>query len=109
SYRWRSEPQIAVEVTRRIASCGLTISGSGTVSTRTSWRPCQVSARIGYSSDCRFGWSFGPTPGRTGIGRDLAGLDQLLEPAQIAARLHVRLALHDLRDSAAWQAAGRGI
>src|SRR5262249_31089759 len=34
--RCRSEPQIAVDVTRTTASCALTISGSGTVSTRTS-------------------------------------------------------------------------
>ena len=32
------------EVTRMIASVGCSISGSGTVSTRTSWTPCQVTA-----------------------------------------------------------------
>ena len=36
---------MAVEVTRMIASVGCWIVGSGTVSTRTSRFPCQVSAR----------------------------------------------------------------
>ncbi len=44
SYRWRSEPQIAVVVIRTIASVGFSIVGSGTSSTRTSRFPCQVSA-----------------------------------------------------------------
>src|SRR4029079_4917271 len=44
--RWRSEPQMAVEVTRTIASRGLRISGSGTFSTRTSCFPFQHSAFI---------------------------------------------------------------
>jgi hypothetical protein len=44
SYRCRSEPQIAVEVMRTIASVGSWIEGSGTSSTRTSRRPCQTSA-----------------------------------------------------------------
>src|SRR6476469_6071943 len=34
------------DVTRMIASVGFSIAGSGTVSTRTSWLPCQVSALI---------------------------------------------------------------
>src|SRR3954467_2506902 len=33
-----------VEVTRMIASVGCSIAGSGTVSTRTSWVPCQATA-----------------------------------------------------------------
>ena len=44
SYRWRSEPQIAVEVTRMIASVGCWRIGSGTVSTLTRSVPCQVTA-----------------------------------------------------------------
>ena len=44
SYRCRSEPQMAVEVIRTIASVGSSIRGSGTSSTRTSRLPCQVSA-----------------------------------------------------------------
>src|SRR3954451_13810780 len=44
SYRWRSEPQIAVVVMRTTASVGFSIAGSGTVSTRTSRLPCQVTA-----------------------------------------------------------------
>ena len=44
SARWRSEPQIAVDVMRTIASVGSSILGSGTDSTRTSRLPCQVTA-----------------------------------------------------------------
>src|SRR5699024_4329068 len=44
SYRCRSEPQIAVEVTRMRASVGCWIVGSGTVSTLTCSVPCQVTA-----------------------------------------------------------------
>ena len=44
SYRCRSEPQIAVEVIRTIASVGSWILGSGTVSTDTFAVPCQVKA-----------------------------------------------------------------
>src|SRR5690606_20860389 len=40
----RSEPQMAVEVMRTIASLGLRISGSSTVSQRTSCLPCQMIA-----------------------------------------------------------------
>ena len=36
-----------VEVTRMIASVGSSIVGSGTVSTRTSWVPCQATAFTG--------------------------------------------------------------
>ena len=46
SYRCRSEPQIAVEVMRTIASVGCSSFGSGTASTRTSRFPCQVTAFI---------------------------------------------------------------
>src|SRR4051794_1950539 len=51
SYRWRSEPQIAVDVTRTMASVGSWIFGSGTVSTDTLDVPCQVSARMLCASD----------------------------------------------------------
>ena len=44
SYRCRSDPQMAVEVTRTMASRGLRILGSGTCSTRTSCVPYQHSA-----------------------------------------------------------------
>ncbi len=44
--RCRSEPQIAQLVTLMIASRGCLISGSATVSTRTSPLPCQHSARM---------------------------------------------------------------
>src|SRR3954464_2512557 len=46
----RSEPQVVVAETRRIASCGLTRIGSGTVSTRRSFTPFQHSARMVASS-----------------------------------------------------------
>src|SRR5688500_14639123 len=42
----RSEPHVVDIVTRRIASWGLIILGSGTVSTRRSLTPFQQSARI---------------------------------------------------------------
>ena len=45
-YKCRSEPQIAVEVSRTIASVGCSIFGSGTSSTRTSLVPCQTTAFI---------------------------------------------------------------
>src|SRR5215208_7973895 len=41
---WRSEPQIAQAVTFMMASRGCSIFGSGTVSQRRSFLPCQVSA-----------------------------------------------------------------
>jgi hypothetical protein len=44
AYRCRSEPQIAVEVTRTTASVGASIFGSGTSSTDTRRRPCHVTA-----------------------------------------------------------------
>ena len=46
-YRCRSEPQIAVDVTRTIASVGSWMCGSGTSVMRTSSMPCQVSAFMG--------------------------------------------------------------
>src|SRR5690606_26218752 len=46
SYRCRSEPHGPELVTRMTASVGSWTEGSGTVSTRTSRGPCQVSARI---------------------------------------------------------------
>src|SRR6266542_4177610 len=51
SYRWRSEPQIAVEVTRRIASRGLINFGSGTCSTATLVIPFQQTAFMLASFD----------------------------------------------------------
>ena len=43
-YRCRSDPQMAVAVTRNTMSSAAWMAGSGTVSTRTSCAPCQVSA-----------------------------------------------------------------
>src|SRR2546430_10602263 len=44
SYRCRSEPQMPLDVTRMTMSSGSWMAGSGTFSTRTSRRPCQVTA-----------------------------------------------------------------
>ena len=44
SYRCRSDPQMPLDVMRTITSVGSWMAGSGTVSTRTSRFPCQVSA-----------------------------------------------------------------
>src|SRR4051812_46293098 len=46
SYRCRSDPQIAVDVIRTIASRSLRILGSGTFSTCTVFRPDHTFARI---------------------------------------------------------------
>src|SRR3954452_195650 len=46
SIRWRSDPQMPLEVISTITSVGSWMVGSGTVSTRTSARPCQVTARM---------------------------------------------------------------
>src|SRR3954447_2110612 len=46
SYKCRSDPQMAVEVIRTMASRGFKISGSGTRSTRTSFLPYQQVALI---------------------------------------------------------------
>src|SRR4051812_23332795 len=98
---------MAVDVTRRIASRGLTISGSGTVSTRTSCRPCQVNARIDALLDPRLGGGFALAARRRGVGRDLARFHQRLEAAEIAARLDVRLALEQLGKALAEDSARR--
>ena len=50
SYRCRSEPQIAVEVTRMTTSVGSSIFGSGISLTCTSRLPCQVTALMALSS-----------------------------------------------------------
>ncbi len=64
SYRCRSDPQIPDEVTLMIASSGSLIFGSGTVSTRTSRLPCQVTAFIVAPPRTRGGPRLpgGPTP-----------------------------------------------
>src|SRR6478736_10440646 len=54
---------MAEDVTWMMASVGCWIVGSGTVSTRTSRRPCQVSARTVWSP--RFGF-VGAYPGEAG-------------------------------------------
>src|SRR6476660_5170599 len=46
SERWRSDPQMLADATSILASVGSSTFGSGTVSTRTSRLPCQVTAFI---------------------------------------------------------------
>src|SRR5690606_7228805 len=91
---------MAVDVTLMMASRGFTICGSGTVSTRTSCFPCQVSARIAHPSAVRHGGA------RCG-GGDLAGLHELFEPTQFAPGLNARPPLEQLCRNAAHRSAGR--
>src|SRR5690349_5801417 len=76
----RSDPQVVVSRTFRIASLGLTIWGSSTVSTRRSLTPFQTSARI--ASCLRVVGAAMAAGGVVAQGRDLAGLDQRLGPVQ---------------------------
>src|SRR5690606_16700613 len=72
SKRWRSEPQMAVEVTRMMASEGCWMTGSGWVSTRTSPWPCQVRAFMrGYRRD----ENRRARPAREGMGRRHRDMD----------------------------------
>src|SRR5829696_220116 len=76
----KSLPHVVVRPTRTMASCGLTMPGSGTSWTRRSLMPFQQSARIEVSS-------VRVRPAVTGVGitvqcRDLACLDERLEPVQ---------------------------
>src|SRR4051812_18569948 len=84
-----------------MASRGLRISGSGTVSMRTSCFPCQASARI--ESILLF-IKLGARPGGGG---NLPRLHQLLETAEIAARLNCGFALKHLGDQLSDHARGR--
>src|SRR5437764_3544769 len=89
----RSEPQIAVDVILTIASRGLTMLGSATVSTRTSWGPYQQSALITTSScagtqlrlDSGFQFfHYSSTARRLPFGRrDFSCFHQFFEVAQI--------------------------
>src|SRR6185369_15975511 len=90
-----------------MASRGFTICGSGTVSTRTSCLPCQVSALMHAPDRFEKRVSGARCCGRRLGGRDLAGFHELLEAAQISARLHVRLALEELGNELAECAARR--
>src|SRR5690348_15156765 len=91
---------MAVEVMRTMASRGLTICGSGTVSTRTSFLPCQVNARMSLLLvDGLFG--------RERRGGNLAGLHELLEAAQLLARLDLRFAPEYLGEQLAERAGRR--
>src|SRR6056297_1241764 len=81
------------------ASRGLTISGSGTVSTRTSCRPCQVSARMTASS------GFFPIV----VGGDLAGFHEHLQALELAAALHRGHPLERRGDPFAQRAVRRNI
>src|SRR3954465_9017888 len=91
-----------------MASRGLTISGSGTVSTRTSWRPCQVNARIDALLDSGLGRGFAAPARRRRVGCDFARLHQRLEPVEGAPRVDVRRTREQLGDALADDSA-RGI
>src|SRR5579883_228767 len=99
----RSEPHVVDMVTRRMTSCGLTISGSGTVSTRRSLTPFQHRARMPnllmIASACR---------GIMLERWDFARLDQALEPAQRLLGCHFRQHRQRARRSTTERAA-RGV
>src|SRR3954447_14134294 len=99
----RSEPQVVDMVTRKIASCGLMISGSLTVSTRRSLTPFQHRARIGKSSSAGIGAGRGPAVGRG----HLAGLGQALEAVQRLVHQRARHEAEQLGDRLAQPAARR--
>src|SRR4051812_23189995 len=89
---------MAVALTFTMTSLCCTISGSGTVSTLILRVPCQVTARIVALLS---GWRAAdvrrigaPTRRR----RDLAGLHQLLELAQVFPHLAVGILAEQLRD-----------
>src|SRR6185436_16375529 len=90
---------MALAVTRTIASRGFRIFGSGTDSTRTSWRPCQQSARMALAAAARL----------TRGGRRLAGLEQRARLAQRVDDQALRRAAHDAREHRAERAAGRHV
>src|SRR3712207_4973044 len=88
-------------VTPMVKSRGLTISGSGAVSTRRAVTPCQGSARISRSPSSGVrggGIGVGPSQGRR---RDLAGFQELLQPAQVVVGLLARLLAPQLGEQAA--------
>src|SRR5262245_33891929 len=82
----KSEPQMAVDVILMIASRGLRIRGSGTVSTLTFSVPSQQTART----------STPPLP--AGCSRNLAGFEPLLEVPQIFANGLRRFTAEERRD-----------
>src|SRR5215212_8665649 len=97
SYRCRSDPQIAVEVMRTMASVGSRMLGSGTVSTRTSWFPCQATAFMGATSlGGRAGGGALVVDGVLALGELLDDLRaEGLEVVRVAAR-HESLVDHNL-------------
>src|SRR5579864_2154040 len=136
SYRWRSEPQIAVRVISMMASRGLRIFGSGTVSTRTSSLPYQQSAFISLVSrtwdNCLLahnplrahllvgtavtagrldhGGDLGAAAMRLPVGGgDFAGFHKFFEAAQILANLLLRFFSEEHGESYAQLARGRPV
>src|SRR4051812_15316778 len=82
-----------------MASRGLTISGSGTSMTSILCFPCQVTARIFFFLlQGLFGGGFVLALGGARRAGHFAGLEELLEPPQVAADLQVRLALQEFGD-----------
>src|SRR5437660_9282237 len=90
---------MALSVTRTIASRGLMSFGSGTVSTRTSCRSCQQSARIALAQAARL-----PAGAR--------GFARLEDGARVAQRIGdepLRRASHYARERRAERAAARRV
>src|SRR5918994_5144549 len=137
STRCRSEPQMAVEEMRTIASRALRICGSGTVSTLTVFRPIQTVAficrpipfachRKAFSPGGHQTLNRPSSPRHGVVGRlrrvraaitvdacvgvdDLAQLDDLLEAAQILPDLLGRLLTEEPGHGRAQLAAGRAV
>src|SRR5690349_3481485 len=90
---------MAVLVTRTIASRGLMSFGSGTVSTRTSCRSCQQSARMALAPAARL-----PAGARR-----FAGLEDRARAPQRIGKEPLRRAAHDARERGAERAAARRV
>src|SRR5580658_3005094 len=96
----RSDPQIAVEVMRMIASRGFRMRGSGTSSTRSCSFPYQTFAFISICASiavrqapaaCRAADEAATSGGLPVSGGYLAALQQLLEATQILVDLRLRI------------------
>src|SRR6185369_15349098 len=92
----KSDPQIAVAVTLMIASRGLRMTGSGTVSTWIFSVPCQQTARMWLLNGERRSGNF-------------TGFEQLLEAPEILSNGVRRLAAEERCDQRSGPARRRGV
>src|SRR3712207_1108634 len=97
-----------------MASRGFRICGSGTFSTRTSFLPCQQTALIVTCSSLRCGREDLAERGTCtvrlpAVGRDLAGLHQVLEAAKVARHLFLGLLAEEFGDGGSKRARGRAV